>query len=421
MHNHFKFPLIVFALIFSAPLFAQKVTVGEIAYKTQQIGSIDLENADIAAIAEAIGDARVVMLGEQSHGDGETFKAKAAIVKYLHEKKGFSVLAFESDMFALEMGTISLSSDSLMKFWHNNLYPIWSQSEQMQPLLKYILNADKFRLTGFDSQAIGNYSASNLKQYLQTMLSPLNAPDERERLDFILRFTDTIVSQRTMNNAMLQNFSKRNKKNLEYYTQSLATYIDLLARNQPKPIDIQMLRSLMGFARQSKYSGYQATILSRDSAMAANVKWIVDHQYAHQKIIIWAASGHTAKDALDLRNKPQLKRMGWWLHQLIDTKKVYSIAFTSREGSTGIFKENPILPPVKDSYEINVPSIMSYGFLDLRPFRSAHVNFIGRFYGHEKAERDWASVYDGIFYIKTNHYSKKINGSPKVATEQIKP
>lgn len=50
---------------------------------------------DLGALDEAIGDSRVVLLGEQSHGDGAAFVAKTQIVEHLHRNLGFDVLAID--------------------------------------------------------------------------------------------------------------------------------------------------------------------------------------------------------------------------------------------------------------------------------------------------------------------------------------
>src|SRR5687768_5674509 len=101
MKNHFLFLLV--ALI-SFKSFGQGQLKKYVQENTVPINSIKAnftDDSDLEGISNSIGDARVVMLGEQDHGDGATMQAKTRLVKYLHEKKGFNVLAFEGEFFAL--------------------------------------------------------------------------------------------------------------------------------------------------------------------------------------------------------------------------------------------------------------------------------------------------------------------------------
>ncbi|OBA69804.1 hypothetical protein A5633_24515 [Mycolicibacterium elephantis] len=49
------------------------------------------------ALEEIVGDARVVLIGESSHGTHEFYEARAEITKWLLEKKGFCAVAAEAD------------------------------------------------------------------------------------------------------------------------------------------------------------------------------------------------------------------------------------------------------------------------------------------------------------------------------------
>ena len=53
--------------------------------------------ADFDPLLELIGDARVVLLGEASHGTHEFYRARAVISRRLIEEKGFSGVAVEAD------------------------------------------------------------------------------------------------------------------------------------------------------------------------------------------------------------------------------------------------------------------------------------------------------------------------------------
>ncbi|MFM7857833.1 MAG: hypothetical protein ACKO96_39405, partial [Flammeovirgaceae bacterium] len=107
---------------------------------------------------ETLKDSRVVLLGEQSHGEGATFKAKVRLIKFLHEELGYEVLSFESGLYdnfkSFERVTEKNEQDSPLK---NSIFKIWSETSELQPLLKYIHKkkntANPLIVTGFDCQA----------------------------------------------------------------------------------------------------------------------------------------------------------------------------------------------------------------------------------------------------------------------------
>src|SRR3954469_17611320 len=54
-------------------------------------------NADLEALLNRIGEARLVLLGEASHGTSEYYTWRARISQRLIEERGFSFLAVEGD------------------------------------------------------------------------------------------------------------------------------------------------------------------------------------------------------------------------------------------------------------------------------------------------------------------------------------
>ena len=66
-----------------------------ISTSCEKFDSID--SADLGPLLERVGDARVVLLGEASHGTSEFYRMRERISRELIERKGFSFIAIEGD------------------------------------------------------------------------------------------------------------------------------------------------------------------------------------------------------------------------------------------------------------------------------------------------------------------------------------
>ena len=60
-------------------------------------GFVAISSADLDPLLRRIGDARIVLLGEATHGTAEFYRMRARISRDLIERKGFSFIAIEGD------------------------------------------------------------------------------------------------------------------------------------------------------------------------------------------------------------------------------------------------------------------------------------------------------------------------------------
>src|SRR3712207_1937155 len=57
----------------------------------------DIDDPAFATAFDRFADARVVLLGEASHGTADFYRARAAITRRLIERHGFTIVALEAD------------------------------------------------------------------------------------------------------------------------------------------------------------------------------------------------------------------------------------------------------------------------------------------------------------------------------------
>ncbi len=385
--------------------------IREHALPVRSISPQDTQYNDLEPIGDAIGNRRVVFLGEQDHGDAATFLAKTRLIKYLHEKKGFDVLAFESDFFSLTEGQKSAgdSARGLIDYMRFNIFPIWTYCDGCQHLFYEYLpglvsGPTPITVTGFDNQLHGQYARKKLVPYLDSMISKRfhDQPGFGDNRIFFLSWTDSLIIHYGRKFGTETGFNR--------YDDITREWVKNMDISAPRSYERQLMESLAAFnlsslSHQTKYDSRH-----RDSAMGSNLNWLVNERYKDKKIIVWAASIHNYKN-IEQVFPNHFRTMGTvFCSYLGNEEQSYVLGFTSATGTTGRlangFTRYSVRKPDKHSVE-KLLSIHDYAFYDFHGMRKrlgVAESFISKLYSHQwNGKAKWASIMDGLFFIREMH------------------
>jgi erythromycin esterase len=360
---------------------------------------------DVEPLLAAIGDARVVMLGEPSHGAGSAFAAKVRLVRLLHERRGFDVLAWESGLIDLERTEAALRGDlDPGEAARRGIFGIWSASAECQPLFAYAKashgTARPLTMAGFDMQltAPGTFEhfSAELRAFVRTTdparRDRAQALAERvlEHFGRLSRFAPARAAKAAelgragiTGAAQSEAMQRWDQTDGDAFrpgagdhaglAESAGTLVRLLGDGREGVAGVRAGRAGFMARAVTSLAGYGANLLERygrhpaetaarsrvigenrrDRIMADNLRWLIDTAYAGRKVIVWAHNAHVmnawygpAFDRVSLEPLADgMKPLGVWVDEWY-RDRVYTIGFTAWQGSDGFVGAPPAaLPP----------------------------------------------------------------------------
>ena len=403
----------------------------EHAKPIRSIDPADDNFADLMPLVERIGQSRIVMLGEQTHGDGATFVAKSRLVRFLHQVMGFDVLAWESGLFdCLQVDSALHSTQPLEDAIAKGIFGIWGRTQQVRPVFEYVRStyssAHPLEVAGFDAQ----FSASSSPDvYRKALLNFFDNADPQ-----VLS-----IGQRTNLEAALGRLKDLGKLTPEERKEflaavhgtlsSISTSHECLRRSHSTreiAFQVQMLKNLPVLLEKetllSANKGNLGSVLDnngRDRQMAENLIWLAKERYPDRKIIVWAASFHimrkspsidTSESKLPPGREPTYKglvTMGDTVCERLGDE-VYTVGFTAYQGKFGSAERPREVATAPDGsldallHQVGAP----YLFLDFRSLRRQpehwlRQSIVARPLGYMAMRANWTEIFDAMIFTDT--------------------
>jgi len=280
---------------------------------------------DMQPLGKVVANARIVALGEATHGTHEFFQLKHRMVEFLASEKGFTIFAIEASMpEAYHLNDYVLGGTGDPQQLLNGLhYPIWRTQEVLNMILwmREFNQSGRGRLefAGFDMQTprlalenVQSFVSAHDKSYA-TSLDPIYA-------EVKLRTKTPVPSASPSQKSADRALALKCRDVLKHLDRSRGRFVR--SSIEAKQVDwvIQNARIVLEYLQLA--SGDR----TRDRCMAENVKWIADHNPG-AKIVLWAHNGH-----IKYWNPPGFDPMGSYLHRMFG-RSLVNFGFSFNEGS----------------------------------------------------------------------------------------
>ncbi|MGV0645204.1 erythromycin esterase family protein [Mycolicibacterium sp. XJ2546] len=265
------------------------------------------------ALEEIIGDARVVLIGESSHGTHEFYAARAEITKWLIEKKGFCAVAAEADWpdayrvnrYVRGLGSDASAEEALRGF---ERFPAWMWRNVVVEEFVNWLHAHNQRRRSNGDRQTGFYGLDlySLHRSMQEVIGYLDNVDPRAAARARDRYA--CFDHTSADDGQAYGFAAAFGAGLSCETQA----VDQLVEMQRNAIDYARRDGLIAedeafYAQQNARTVRNAEAYYRAMFSGRVTSWNLRDQHMAQTL--HALLGH-----LDRHNEEEPARIVAWAH-----------------------------------------------------------------------------------------------------------
>lgn len=258
-------------------------------------------SADLQPLLDRIGDARVVLLGEASHGTSEFYRMRDRISRELIEKKGFSFIAIEGDWpDAARIDHYVRHAQYPPSEWTAFArFPVWMwRNREVLHFVNWLRerNAElapgnRVAFHGLDLYSLYN-SIRSVLHYLDN-IDPATASVARQRYGCL---TPWQADPATYGHATLTGAYKTCEDEVVFMLKELMQKRNAYAEHDGERfLDVMQNARLVANAERyyrTMYYGSRASWNLRDSHMFETLRTLLDFHGPASKAIVWAHNSH---------------------------------------------------------------------------------------------------------------------------------
>ncbi len=260
-----------------------------------------VEEANLDALIERIGNARVVLLGEASHGTSEFYRMRDRITRRLIEEKGFNIVAVEADWpDAARIDDYVRHVDVPPSSWEAFArFPVWMwRNEEMRRFVDWmhehnrdLPEAQRAGFYGLDMYSLYN-SASRVIEYLDG-IDPDLARIARERYGCLSPWESDPAAYGHA--ALTGKYRACEDDVVKMLTDLFKNQSKLAAHDGEKFLDATQNARLVADAERYyrvMYYGSHASWNLRDTHMFDTLRTLLTFRGAGSKAVVWAHNSH---------------------------------------------------------------------------------------------------------------------------------